>query len=131
MALLGGEPLGQSVHCSFNMRYGVTLLLGLTLASGLAACGDKKTDGTKTALPKEDVAAAEIERFQTAENARSRITMVDAASGDAAAMPGEWTGPTAYDLRPKEGATKARPAPDASPVAAKPPTPELFPSVAE
>ena len=113
------------------MRYGVKLLLGLSLAAGLTACGDKKPDGTTTALPKEDVAAAEIERFQATENARSRITMVDAASGDAAAMPGEWSGPTAYDLRPKEGSTKAKPTPDSGPDEAKPLTIEVFPSVAE
>ena len=112
------------------MRYGIKLLLGLSLAAGLAACGDKKPDGTTTVLPKEDVAAAEIERFQAAENARSRITMVDAASGDAAAMPGEWFGPTAYDLRPKDD-TKTKPTPDSSPDEAKPPILEVFPSVAE
>ncbi len=82
-------------------------------------------------MPKEDVAAAEIERFQAAENARSRITMVDAASSDAAAMPGESSGPTAYDLRQKEDGTKPAPAPDSSADAAKPSTPEVFPSVAE
>lgn len=113
------------------MRYGVKLLLGLSLAVNLAACSEKKPDGTTTALPKEDVAAAEIERFQATENARSRITMVDAASGDAAAMPGEWSGPTAYDLRPKEGEAKAAPKADSRPDEAKPPPPEVFPSVAE
>jgi hypothetical protein len=104
------------------MRYGLKLLLGLSLAAGLAACSDKKPDGTTTVLPKEDVAAAE--------NARSRITMVDAANGDAAAMPGEWSGPTAYDLRPKDEA-KAKPTPDSGPDEAKPPILEVFPSVAE
>ena len=114
------------------MRYGVKLLLGLSLAVNLAACGEKKPDGATTALPKEDVAAAEIERFQAAENTRSRITMVDAVSGDAAAMPGEWSGPTAYDLRPKEDGAKAAPKTDPTPDEAKPSTPEvLFPSVAE
>jgi hypothetical protein len=113
------------------MRYGLKLLLGLSLAVNLAACSDKKPDGTTTALPKEDVAAAEIERFQAAENARSRITMVDAASSDAAAMPGEWSGPTAYDQRPKEDGPKAAPKADSTPEETKPSTPEVFPSVAE
>lgn len=107
------------------MRYGVKLLLGLSLAAGLAACGEKKPDGATATLPREDVAAAEIERFQAAENARSRITMVDAASGDAAAMPDDSSGPTAYDRRKKEDG--AKPALKAE----KPSTPEVFPSVAE
>lgn len=106
-------------------------MLGLALAVNLAACGEKKPDGSTTVLPKEDVAAAEVERFQAAENARSRITMVDAASGDGDAMPDEWSGPTAYDLRPKEEGTKTRPTPDSSPDAAKPSISEVFPSVAQ
>ena len=119
------------MHCSFIMYRGVKFMLVLALAVNVAACGEKKSDGTTAVLPKEDVAAAEIERFQAAENARSRITMIDAASGDAAAMPDEWSGPTAYDLRRKEERTKAEPTPDSSPAAAMPSTLEVFPSVAE
>jgi hypothetical protein len=113
------------------MRYGVKFLLGLSMATSLAACGDRNTGGTTAQLPKEDVAAAEIERFQAAENTRSRITMIDGASGDAAGMPGEWTGPTAYDLRPRDSQSKAVPSKESEPDDAKPSTTEVFPSVAE
>lgn len=113
------------------MRYGVKILLGLSMAANLAACGDRNPGGTTAQLPKEDVAAAEIERFQAAENARSRITMIDGASGDAAAMPGEWSGPTAYDLRPKDGKSKAVASTEREPDDPKPSAADVFPSVAE
>lgn len=119
------------MHYSFDMRCGVKFSLILALAMNLVACSEKKPGGSPTVLPKEDGVAAEIERFQAAENARSRITLIDAASGAAAAMPGEWSGPTAYNLRGKEDGTKAKAKPDHRADAARPPTWEVFPSVAE
>jgi len=113
------------------MRFGVKFCFILVLAMNLAACGEKKPDGTTAVLPKESSAAAEIERFQAAENARSRITLIDAASGDVAAMPGEWSGPTAYDRRGKDDGINAKPMPDSGADAARLPTMEVFPSVAE
>jgi hypothetical protein len=116
-------------------RWAIMMAAGLL---ALAGCGEKKPDtgGTTTSL--EDATAVEIARFQEAENARSQVTMVDAASGDAAAMPADWNGPTAFDLRPKEGdnqtasqtAEKLKSSMDAS-VANGPAAPEEFPSVAQ
>lgn len=124
-------------HCGAVMGMGRTILAaGLLLA--LAGCGQKKpADGGATASV-EDRTVAELQRFQAEENARSRVTLVDAATADAAAMPPEWSGPTAYDLRAKEGETEA-PEPEpptkiasSEPNAAPPTAPqEEFPSVAE
>jgi hypothetical protein len=101
----------------------------------LAACGEKKPNGSGTTMSVEDATAAEIARFQAEENARSRVTLIDAASGDGAAMPGEWTGPVAFDLRPDEEKEKkpiAKPAEPNAQAAAEPAAPEEeFPSVAQ
>ena len=111
------------------------LIIGLALLA-LAACGEKKTPGGGATASVEDATAAELERFQAEENARSRVTLVDAASGDAAAMPADWSGPTAFDLRPqgdeerhadtKKPDTGKKPAEATQPAAT-----EEFPSVAE
>jgi hypothetical protein len=108
------------------------MMMGLLV---LAACGEKKPAGGGTTASVEDATAAELARFQAEENARSRVTLIDAASGDAAAMPADWSGPTAFDLRPAEGdkpsphkeEAKAATKPDETP----PPAQEAFPSVAE
>jgi hypothetical protein len=101
----------------------------------LAACGEKKPNGGGTTTSVEDATAAEIARFQAEENARSRVTLIDAASGDGAAMPAEWTGPVAFDLRPEEEKKPepaAKPAEPNTPVALEPAvSEEEFPSVAQ
>ena len=121
------------MHCSgMRMRAGIALLL-----LALAACGEKKPAAGGTTASVEDKTAEEIARFQAEENARSQMTMVDAASGEAAAMPADWTGPTAFDLQPKgneaRAATAEKPKTTASttlPSSDQPVAQEDFPSVA-
>jgi hypothetical protein len=96
------------------MKNGRTILLGAMLLA-LAACGEKKQAGGGTQTSLEDATGAELARFQAEENARSQMTVVDAATSDAAAMPAEWSGPTAYDLRPPE-AEAAKVKKEAAPV---------------
>lgn len=122
------------------MRNGFTIRWGAALLLALAGCNEKDAAGRGgLSVVTEDVSGA-IDRLSAEENARSRVTMVDAATGDAAAMPAEWTGPTAYDLRETEAERDA----DGPATADAPKTPqtaprltmksvaeETFPSVAE
>jgi len=121
----------------------ITIGLGAALLLLATGCGERKAgqNGSLT-VATEDVGAA-LDRLSSEENARSRVTMVDAATGDAAAMPAEWTGPTAYDLRNTEAEPEPTPTPEEQGSAeGKPPAPaprlalepvveESFPSVAE
>lgn len=114
-----------------NLRGAMILVL-----LALAACGEKKPAAGGTTASIEDRTAEEIARFQAEENARSQMTLVDAASGDSAGMPGEWTGPTDYDLEAKANETKApaeRPKPSEPTAPAggdQPVAQQDFPSVA-
>lgn len=116
-----------------DFRIGIAALL-----LAVAGCGEKGAGGGRgLSVSTEDVGAA-LDRLSAEENARSRVTMVDAATGDASAMPGEWSGPTAYDLRntqaepeaEEQGSAEKSPAP--APALTLQPLPdEMFPSVAE
>jgi hypothetical protein len=118
------------------MRNRLTLGIGAALLLALGGCGEKKAGGGGVTVSTEDVDAA-LERLTAEQNARSQITMVDAATGDARAMPAERHGPTAYDLRGTENESESKPEeskekPDIPLVLAPAPPPdETFPSVAE
>ena len=114
------------------------VIIAAALLLSVAGCGDKKQATACSAVSPEDQTAAELARFQAEENARSRVTLIDAAMADAAAMPPEYSGPSAYDLEAKGEEKKmvgrAPEKPDGPSEAAPEPantTHESFPSVAE
>ena len=106
------------------------LILSAAALLALVACGEKKQAGGGAQASLEDATGAELARFQAEENARSQMTMIDAATSAAAAMPAEWSGPTAYDLRAK-AAEEAKPKEETAPVSTETPPDEPLPSVAE
>lgn len=123
------------MQCRLARGSGRALLLAAA-ALAVAGCGEKKQADGGTVTSLEDAGAAELTRFQAEENARSRVTLVDAATGDATGMPAEWTGPTAYDLRATEADDKREEAKrekeDADAALAPPAVvEEVLPSVAE
>lgn len=72
----------------------------------LTACGPKERDSAAEA----DI-SIETAAVQTNDKIDARgdgMTAIDAATGDADAMPADWDGPTAYDLRRKEAASPAK-----------------------
>lgn len=127
------------------MQSRLKIAIGLAVLAALAGCKERKPVPKAEAEASADPAAAELERFQAQENARSRVTMIDAATGDAAAMPAESSAPVQIDLvkantsktdearkeagEPTTGGTATAPGGPAAPIASPPA--EEFPSVAQ